>query len=135
MPADLWTKNFNFLTLSWRRSLLYRKQSIDLLIFFMFKRSFLRMKISQTSTTFTNKNRVRFFLKNECKKGRGHTHTYTHTYAHINFRNKPGPTVSVSNIRDIAFYGCSEIIRTRNLMIFTVYATIFGQYTATFHFF
>ena len=31
-------------------------------------------------------------------------------------------------------YGLSEIIRTRNSTIFTVHATIFGQFTATFHF-
>ena len=46
---------------------------------------------------------------------------------------KQGPTVSVSNIRDISFYGCSEIIQTINFTIFTVNATIFGQYTAAFH--
>ena len=44
---------------------------------------------------------------------------------------KQGPTISVSNIRDIAFNGCSEIIWTRNFTIFTVYATVFRQYTAT----
>ena len=49
------------------------------------------------------------------------------------FRTKQGPTVSVSNIRDITFYGCLEIIRTKNFTIFTVYATIFGQFTTTFH--
>ena len=42
---------------------------------------------------------------------------------HFNFRNKEGPKISVSN-RDIAFYGCSDIIRTRNFAIFTVHATI-----------
>ena len=30
---------------------------------------------------------------------------------HFNFRTKQGPKVSVSNITDIAFYGCSEIIQ------------------------
>ena len=55
--------------------------------------------------------------------------------AHFNFQTKQGPTVSVSNIRDIAFYGCSEIIRTRNFKIFTVYATIFGHLMAVFYFF
>ena len=45
--------------------------------------------------------------------------------------SEQGPTVSVSNTRDIAFYGCSEIILTRNLTIFTVYATIFEQFLAT----
>ena len=49
--------------------------------------------------------------------------------------NTTGPTVSVLNIRDIAFYGCSEIIRTRNFTIFTLHATSFGQFTAAFHFF
>ena len=39
---------------------------------------------------------------------------------HFNFWTKQGPTVSVSNIRDIAFNECSEIILTRNFMIFTV---------------
>ena len=54
---------------------------------------------------------------------------------HFDFRIKQGPTVSVSNIRDIAFYGCSEIIQTRNVTIFSVYATFFGQFTMNFHFF
>ena len=31
------------------------------------------------------------------------------------FQTKQGPIVSVSNIRDIAFYVCSEIIRIRIL--------------------
>ena len=48
--------------------------------------------------------------------------------------NKNVPTVSVSNFRDIVFYGCSEIILTRNFTIFTVYATISGQFMAVFHF-
>ena len=30
-------------------------------------------------------------------------------------------TVSVANIKDIPFHGCSEIMRTRNFMIFAVY--------------
>ena len=54
---------------------------------------------------------------------------------HFNFRTKQGPKVSVSNIKDIAFYGCSEIMRTRNFTVFTVYATIFGQFMVDFHFF
>ena len=54
---------------------------------------------------------------------------------HFNFRIKQGPTVSVSNIRDIAFYSCSEIIRIRNFTIFTVYATISGKFTTAFYFF
>ena len=32
-------------------------------------------------------------------------------YPHITFRIKQGPRVSVSNITNIAFYECSEIIR------------------------
>ena len=56
-------------------------------------------------------------------------------HPHFNFRTKKGPKISVLNIRDIAFYGCSEIIRTRYLTIFTVYAIIFGQFMAVFHFF
>ena len=35
----------------------------------------------------------------------------------------------------LCFYGCSEIVRTRNFKIFTVYATIFRQFMAAFHFF
>ena len=52
----------------------------------------------------------------------------------ISFQTKKGPTVSGSNIRSIAFYGCLEILRTRNFTIFTVYATSFGQFSAAFHF-
>ena len=48
---------------------------------------------------------------------------------------KQGPTVPTSKISKISFYVCSEIIRTRNFMVFTVQATIFGQCTAIFHFF
>ena len=52
---------------------------------------------------------------------------------HFNFRTKHGPKVSVSNIRDIAFYGCSEIIRTRNFTVFTVYLwTIYGLFMDNF---
>ena len=52
-----------------------------------------------------------------------------------------GPPIWISEqfqsqtIGIFAFYWYSEIIRTRNFAIFTVYATIFGQFTATFHFF
>ena len=48
------------------------------------------------------------------------------------YQTKPGPKVSVSTIRDITFYGCSEIIRTRNFTVFTVYTTIFRQSVAVF---
>ena len=37
--------------------------------------------------------------------------------SHFNFRTKQGPKISVSHIRDIAFYRCSEIIRTRNFTV------------------
>ena len=53
----------------------------------------------------------------------------------FNFQTKEGSTVSVSNIMGIAFYRCSEIKRTRNFTIFTVYATFFGPFTADFCFF
>ena len=59
----------------------------------------------------------------------------SHGPPHFNFQTKKGPTVSVSNIRDIAFYGCLEIMRTRSFTIFTVYATSFEQFWAAFHFF
>ena len=36
---------------------------------------------------------------------------------HFNFQTKKGPTVSVSNIGDIAFYRSSEIMQTKNLTI------------------
>ena len=52
----------------------------------------------------------------------------------ISFQTKKGPTASGSNIRGIAFYGCLEIIQTRNFTIFTVHATSFGQFSAAFHF-
>ena len=51
---------------------------------------------------------------------------------HFNFQTRQGPQVSVSNI---AFYGCLEIIQTKDFTVFTVYATIFGQFIAAFHFF
>ena len=44
-----------------------------------------------------------------------------------------GPTISISNTRDIAFYWCSKIILTRNLTIFTMYATSLEQFLAVFH--
>ena len=53
----------------------------------------------------------------------------------LQFPNQTRSNSFSSNIRDIAFYGCSEIIRTRNFTIFTVYITIFGQFTAAFYFF
>ena len=52
---------------------------------------------------------------------------------HFNFQTKQGP--KVLNITDIAFYGCLEIMRTRNFTIFTVYVTIVGQFMAAFHLF
>ena len=54
---------------------------------------------------------------------------------HLNFQTKKGPTASVFwNIRDIAFYRCFEILRTRNVTYFTVCATVFGQFTHHFIF-
>ena len=53
---------------------------------------------------------------------------------HFNFWTKEGPKVSASNTKDIAFYGCSEIIGTINFTIFIVHATIFGQFRAIFNF-
>ena len=40
--------------------------------------------------------------------------------------------IYMSNTGDIAFYGRSENIRTRNFTIFTVYATIFRRLTHVF---
>ena len=54
---------------------------------------------------------------------------------HFNIQTKQGPEISVSNIRDIAFYGCSEVIPNKNFKIFTAYATTFDQFMPTFHFF
>ena len=58
-----------------------------------------------------------------------------HAPPHFNFQTKKGAKISVLNIKDIAFYECSEITQTRNFTIFTVYAIIFGQFMAAFHFF
>ena len=58
-----------------------------------------------------------------------------HTHTHFSFWKKQGPTVSFSNIRDIAFNGCFEIIWTRNFAMLTVYATIYGKYAAASSFF
>ena len=44
------------------------------------------------------------------------------------------PTDSVLSIKDIAFYMCSEFIRTRNFTIFNVYNKIIGQFTAVLYF-
>ena len=51
---------------------------------------------------------------------------------HFNFQTRQSPTVSVSNVGDNTFYGCSEITRTRHFTNFTVHATIFGQLTHVF---
>ena len=53
---------------------------------------------------------------------------------YFNFQTKKGPIISVSNIRNISFYVCSEIMRIRNFTIFTVSALIFGQFTVVFSF-
>ena len=39
-----------------------------------------------------------------------------HAPPHVNFRTNQGPKVSVSNIMDIAFYGCFEIIYKEKLL-------------------
>ena len=52
----------------------------------------------------------------------------------LKFPNQKGATFPVSEIRDIAFYGCSEIIRTRNFRNFTVYATNFWTIYSGFSF-
>ena len=51
-----------------------------------------------------------------------------------NFRTKQRPTDSVLSMKDIAFYMCSEFIRTRNFTIFNVYNKIIGQFTAVLYF-
>ena len=53
----------------------------------------------------------------------------------LQFLNTTRSKIPVSNIRDIAFYGCSEIIRARNFTIFIMYDTIVGQFMVRFHFF
>ena len=40
----------------------------------------------------------------------------------------------VQNIKDITFYGCLGIIRAKYFTSSIVYTTIFGQFTAAFHF-
>ena len=57
----------------------------------------------------------------------GHAH-------YFNFQTKQGPTASISNTRDVAFYECSEITQTRNFTIFNAYTTTFGQFTVDFIF-
>ena len=66
-------------------------------------------------------------VRSQCRGQGGHG-------PHFNFWTKQGPTDSVSNIRDIVIYGCSEIIRTRNFMILIVYGAIFRRFTAAFYF-
>ena len=53
---------------------------------------------------------------------------------HFNIQTIQGLKILVSNIKDIDFNRFSEITPTRNSTIFTVYATIFGQFKAAFHF-
>ena len=62
-------------------------------------------------------------------------HGSTTSISEANKQTNKDPTVSVLNIRDIAFYVCSEIIRTRNFKIFTVCALIFREFMAVFPFF
>ena len=84
------------------------------------------------------KGKFNFYITFNFRYSQGRSHWGSqegHGPPHFSFRTKQGPKVSVSNITDIAFYGCSEIIRTRNFTIFTVYVTIFGQFMAAFYFF
>ena len=53
------------------------------------------------------------------------------SYPPFNFRTKQGPTGSVSNIKYVAFYGCSELYGPE----ISLYITSSGQFTAVFHFF
>ena len=46
-----------------------------------------------------------------------HTHTHTLTHTHFNFRTKQNSKISASNIKDIVFHGCLEIMTTRNFII------------------
>ena len=53
---------------------------------------------------------------------------------HFNFQTNKDPSVSVSNIRDIASCGFSKIIPSRNFTIFTVYGKIFREFFRDFVF-
>ena len=59
---------------------------------------------------------------------------FHHSIPHFNFQTKQGQQFQFQT-SGIAFNGCSEIIQTRNVTIFTVYATVFGQFTAAYHLF
>ena len=48
----------------------------------------------------------------------------------FNFRTNQGPTVSVYNIKSIAFYGCSAITRIRNFYrVCYNFWTIYGSFS------
>ena len=75
-----------------------------------------------------NVNYIKLFLNTNWKK------KITNRNKNYDNSNKTKlKELSVSNIRDIAFYGCSEIIWTKNSTIFTVFATNFGEITAAFN--
>ena len=73
-----------------------------------------------------------FYTHNNTYRYRGITTRERPWNSDFNLKTKKGPTVLVSNIRDIVFSRCSEIMQTRYFTIFTVYATIFEQFMAAF---
>ena len=93
------------------------------------------MKLFIFQLQVSNSNWIFLFFIFELVQRRSHWGPGGLWPSHFNFQTKQGPTVSGSNIRDIAFYVCSEIIRIRNFTSFAVYAIIFGQFTTAFHFF
>ena len=54
---------------------------------------------------------------------------------HVQFLNQTRSSSFSFKHKGYCFYGCSDIILTRILTIFTMYATIFEQVMADFHFF
>ena len=47
---------------------------------------------------------------------------------YFNFRTKQGANIPVPNIRDIAFYECYKIIRTKNFTIFIMVLQVLYNY-------
>ena len=68
-------------------------------------------------------------------QGPSHWGQRSHGPHQLQFPNQTRSKNFISNIRDIAFYRCSEIIRTRNFTVPFFNFTIFGQFMAAFHFF
>ena len=73
-----------------------------------------------------------YFLTFRLQQRHSHWRVQGAMALHFNFQTRQGPQVSVPNI---AFYGCLEIIRTKDFTVFTVYATSLGQFIVAFHFF